>query len=70
MQYVTVMPSWVLDEIAKGNKVYALDKESQVVFDVSDMRTSKTVAMLECAKANLDRFVFWYEKEEKGENSK
>ena len=65
MMYITITPSWVLDEIAKGNVVWGLDKEAQAIFNLNDMITKKTVAMLECAKANMDRFIFWYEKENK-----
>lgn len=63
MKFVTITPSWVLDEIAKGNTVFVLDKEVQEVFNLGDMKTISALAIIECAKEHTDRYLFWYEKE-------
>ncbi len=63
MKYITVTPLWVIDEIARGNTVYVLDKEVQEVFNLGDMKTSNAIAIIECAKEQTNRYLFWYEKE-------
>lgn len=61
MVYKTVYPSWVIDEIEKGNEVYVLDRSTRAVECVNEMTLKRAVGIIEAAKeSKSDRYEFWY----------
>ena len=50
----------VIDEIGKGNNVFCLDREDQVIDCVNDMEVSEFVKITKkAAQTENNRFEFW-----------
>lgn len=62
MNYKTVYPCWVIDEIRKGKKVYVLDRKMRKVSYVNDASVQDVVRVTEDEEKG--RYDFWYEEEE------
>lgn len=61
--------SWkIFDYMKKGTKVFALDRKTRSVSTVNDMTVARAFELVELAKDDLDRFVFWIEIKEEEEN--
>ena len=62
MKYHSIYRWNVIDEVARGNKVYALDKLANEVFLVNELSVESAVAMTESKEEG--RFEFWYAEKE------
>lgn len=64
-EYYSVSPFFVFDEIKKGKTVYCLDKKERLIMTVNTLRAEFAASLIVEAENNSNRFVFWYEKEVK-----
>ena len=72
IKYVDVYHFQVLEEVAEGKTVWVLDKADGGVSCVNDMTVTLAVDMINIAKKQPDRVIFWKDKieteeEESGE---
>lgn len=67
-KYVDVYYFQVLEEIANGETVWALDKAYDVVC-VNDMTVKLAVDLINIAKKQPDRVIFWKEEVNEEENT-
>lgn len=65
--YVKVYDWSVLDEMAKGKKVFALDTKNNQVFDLLECSAKEIFALLEVSRHN-NRVIFYYWQEESEKN--
>lgn len=66
MKFNSIYRWSVIDEIAKGKKVYALDRLALEVFLVNELSVEEAVAMTESKEEQ--RFEFWYVETEETAN--
>jgi hypothetical protein len=66
MEFKSIYRWNVIDEIAKGKKVYALDRLVLEVFLVNELSVEEAVAMTESKEEK--RFEFWYVETEETAN--
>lgn len=67
MDYKTVYPCWVIDEVSNGKVVFVLDKLLLKVAVVNEMRLDDVIRITENGEEN--RYVFWYVEETKTEET-
>ena len=63
MIYKTVYCFSVMDEVEKGETVYALDKQDKVVLTLNALPFEIALGLLRDAKENDNRYEFWKEQE-------
>lgn len=66
MNYSTVSPWWVIDEIKNGKKVYVLDRKLKKIATVNDASVQDVITVTESKENN--RYEFWYEESEETTN--
>lgn len=66
MNYSTVSPWWVIDEIKSGKKVYVLDRKLKKIATVNDASVQDVITVTESKENN--RYEFWYEESEETTN--
>lgn len=67
MDYKTVYPCWVIDEVKNGKVVFVLDKLLMKVAVVNEMRLDDVIRITENGEEN--RYEFWYVEETKTEET-
>lgn len=67
MDYKTVYPCWVIDEVKNGKVVFVLDKLLMKVAVVNEMRLDDVIRITENGEEN--RYEFWHVEETKTEET-
>lgn len=66
--YVEVYDWNVLNELANGKKVFALDTKNNQVFDLLECPIKSVMVLLDVARHNNNRIIFYYWQEEGEKN--
>lgn len=64
MEYVSISPFWVFEEIEKGRVVHGFSKEIKASFILNIVDVGTAVELVKDAKAHTGKYEFWYEKQE------
>lgn len=62
MQYTTVYPWMVIDEIRQGKKIFVLDRKLKNISYVNDASIEDVLRAT--SETEKDRYEFWYEEED------
>lgn len=67
MDYKTVYPCWVIDEVKNGKVVFVLDKQFKRIAVVNEMSLQDVIRVTESEEEN--RYAFWHVEETKTEET-
>lgn len=68
MKYAIIYHWNVLEEIEDGNRVYALDRDNNNVYDVNELKVKDAIELIKIDEENDTRIEFWKEVKEENEN--
>ena len=68
MKYKIIYRWNVLEEIEDGNRVYVLDRDTNEIYDVTELKVHDAIELMNIDEENDSRIEFWKEVKEETNN--